>query len=71
MPVSLQHAKARDSVPTLIVGRTADADVLLRAIESGAVTKIRPAGMCHHPLPIEVRQSAASLSSAIPTMSYA
>jgi O-antigen biosynthesis protein WbqV len=40
-----QHAKAGDSVPTLIVGRMADADVLLRAIESGAVMKLRPAGI--------------------------
>ena len=31
---TLQHAKAGDSVPALIVGRTADADVLLRAIEN-------------------------------------
>jgi FlaA1/EpsC-like NDP-sugar epimerase len=42
---TLQHAKAGDSTPVLIVGRTADADVLLRAIESGAVTKIRPVGI--------------------------
>ena len=42
---TLQHAKAGGSTPTLVVGRTADADVLLRAIESGAVTKIRPVGI--------------------------
>jgi len=42
---TLQHAKAVDSTPILVVGRTADADVLLRAIESGAVTKIRPVGI--------------------------
>src|SRR5262249_17925582 len=42
---TLQHAKAVDSTPTLVVGGTADADVLLRAIESGAVTKIRPVGI--------------------------
>jgi FlaA1/EpsC-like NDP-sugar epimerase len=42
---TLQHAKAGDSTPTLVVGRSADADVLLRAIESGAVTKIRPVGI--------------------------
>jgi FlaA1/EpsC-like NDP-sugar epimerase len=42
---ALQHAKAGDSTPILVVGRTADADVLLRAIESGAVTKIRPVGI--------------------------
>jgi FlaA1/EpsC-like NDP-sugar epimerase len=42
---TLQHAKAGDSTPTLVVGRSADADMLLRAIESGAVTKIRPVGI--------------------------
>jgi FlaA1/EpsC-like NDP-sugar epimerase len=42
---TLQHAKAGGSTPTLVVGRTADADVLLRAIESGAVTKVRPVGI--------------------------
>src|SRR4029453_14268569 len=42
---TLQHAKGGDSPPTPVVGRTADADVLLRAIESGAVTKIRPVGI--------------------------
>jgi FlaA1/EpsC-like NDP-sugar epimerase len=42
---TLQHAKEGGSTPTLIVGRTADADVLLRAIESGAVTKISPVGI--------------------------
>jgi FlaA1/EpsC-like NDP-sugar epimerase len=42
---TLRHARAGDSTPILLVGRTADADVLLRAIESGAVTKIRPVGI--------------------------
>src|SRR5262249_60065729 len=37
--------KAGDSTPTLVVGRTADADVLLRAIESGAAMKIRIVGI--------------------------
>src|SRR5216684_6679326 len=42
---TLHHAKASESAPILVVGRAADADVLLRAIESGAVTKIRPVGI--------------------------
>src|SRR5262245_35481802 len=42
---TLQHAKEGGSTPTVVVGRTADADVLLRAIESGAVTKISPVGI--------------------------
>ena len=35
-----QHVKGPDAMPTLIVGRAADAEVLLRAIESGAVFSI-------------------------------
>jgi O-antigen biosynthesis protein WbqV len=40
-----QHAREGDFALTLIVGLTADADVLLRGIENGAVTKIRPVGV--------------------------
>ncbi len=40
-----QHVKESDAVPTLVVGYAADADVLLRAIESGAVKKVRPVGI--------------------------
>ena len=39
------HARAPGSNPALVLGRAADAEVLLRAIESGAVTKIWPAGI--------------------------
>jgi O-antigen biosynthesis protein WbqV len=39
------QARATKSNPTLILGRAADADVLLRAIESGAVRKIWPVGI--------------------------
>ncbi len=39
------HARGPEAVPTLIAGRAADAEVLLRAIESGAVTKLRPVGI--------------------------
>ena len=42
---TLQRVKVADATPTLIVGRTADAEVLLRAIESGAVKKIWPVGI--------------------------
>ena len=42
---TLQHARVGDAAPTLVLGRAADAEVLLRAIESGAVTKIRPVGI--------------------------
>ncbi len=40
-----QHARNSDSAPTLILGRAADAEVLLRAIESGAVKKTWPVGV--------------------------
>jgi O-antigen biosynthesis protein WbqV len=38
-------ASASDSAPTLVIGRAADAEVLLRAIESGAVKKTWPVGV--------------------------
>jgi FlaA1/EpsC-like NDP-sugar epimerase len=40
-----QHVKGPDATPTLIVGRAADAEVLLRAIESGAVKNVMPVGI--------------------------
>jgi FlaA1/EpsC-like NDP-sugar epimerase len=39
------HARTEDASPTLLVGRTADAEVLLRGIESGAVRRIWPVGI--------------------------
>src|ERR1700751_1473065 len=39
------HAKTEDASPTLLVGRTADAEILLRGIESGAVKRIWPIGI--------------------------
>jgi FlaA1/EpsC-like NDP-sugar epimerase len=39
------HAMVAQSIPTLVLGRAADADVLVRAIESGAVKKIWPVGI--------------------------
>ena len=42
---TLQRAKISDATPTLVLGRAADAEVLLRAIESGAVKKIWPVGV--------------------------
>src|SRR5579872_5225369 len=39
------HAKTDDASPTLLVGRTADAEILLRGIESGAVKRIWPIGI--------------------------
>ena len=39
------HARDGQTLPTLVLGRAADAEVLLRAIESGAVTRVRPIGI--------------------------
>jgi O-antigen biosynthesis protein WbqV len=40
-----QQVKSHEAIPTLIVGRAADAEVLLRAIESGAVRNVLPVGI--------------------------
>ncbi len=40
-----QQVKRRDAIPTLLVGRAADVEVLLRAIESGAVKNVLPVGI--------------------------
>ena len=39
------EARSTEANPTLVLGRAADAEVLLRAIESGAVKKIWPVGI--------------------------
>src|SRR5438132_6592260 len=40
------HAKAEDASPTLLVGRAADGEILLRGIESGGGKRIWPVGLC-------------------------
>ena len=40
-----QSVRGEHSLPTLVLGRAADAEVLLRAIESGAVSRVRPVGI--------------------------
>jgi O-antigen biosynthesis protein WbqV len=40
-----QSVRGAHSLPTLVLGRAADAEVLLRAIESGAVSRVRPVGI--------------------------
>ena len=42
---TLQRAKIADATATLVLGRAADAEILLRSIESGAVKKIWPVGV--------------------------
>src|SRR6201985_1928239 len=39
------HARSEDTAPALLVGRAADAEILLRGIESGAVKHIWPVGL--------------------------
>lgn len=40
-----RHARTGDAAPTLLIGRAADAEVLLRGIESGAIKRIWPVGV--------------------------
>ena len=40
-----RHARIDDASPTLVIGRAADAEILLRGIESGAVQRIWPVGV--------------------------
>ena len=42
---AIHHARTEDASPTLLVGRTADVEVLLRGIESGAVKRLWPVGL--------------------------
>ena len=62
---TMPKARQRDSDPG--GGRAADAEVLLRAIESGAVKKIRPVGdsvaFAGRPRPGDARRSGAGLST--------
>jgi O-antigen biosynthesis protein WbqV len=39
------QARAQDAQPVLLVGRASDADVVLRAVESGAIRRIWPVGI--------------------------
>ena len=40
-----RHARADNASPTLLIGRAADAEILLRGIESGAVKRLWPIGV--------------------------
>lgn len=42
---ALRHARTEDSSPTLLVGRAADVEILLRGIESGAIKRLWPVGL--------------------------
>ena len=58
---TLHHTKEGTASPTLVLGRTADAEVLLRSVESGAVTKIRPMGILS-PSPADRGQAIRGVS---------
>jgi O-antigen biosynthesis protein WbqV len=55
-----QHAIADSAGPSLVLGRAADAEVLLRAVESGAVRKVWPVGVLS-PSPADHGQSIRGL----------
>ena len=42
---ALRHARTEDASPTLLVGRAADVEILLRGIESGAIKRLWPVGV--------------------------
>ncbi|MBI3704368.1 MAG: polysaccharide biosynthesis protein [Rhizobiales bacterium] len=53
---TIQRVKIADAAPTLLLGRAADAEVLLRSIESGAVKHVWPVGVLS-PSPADRGQS--------------
>ena len=53
---AIQRVRVADAAPTLVIGRAADAEVLLRGIESGAVHRIWPIGVLS-PSPADRGQS--------------
>ncbi|MBX9775419.1 MAG: polysaccharide biosynthesis protein [Xanthobacteraceae bacterium] len=54
-------ARVADASPVLVLGRAADAEVLIRAIESGAVKRIWPIGILS-PSPTDQNQSIRGIS---------
>jgi len=58
---TLQRVRVADAAPVLVLGRAADAEVLLRSIESGAVKKIWPAGILS-PSPTDRGQAIRGIS---------
>jgi FlaA1/EpsC-like NDP-sugar epimerase len=58
---TLRHAKVDNAAPVLVLGRAADTEVLLRAIESGAVKKVRPVGILS-PSPADRGQTIRGLA---------
>ena len=56
----LRHARTEGASPTLLIGRAADAEVLLRGIENGAVKRLWPVGVLS-PSPADRGQSIRNI----------
>jgi FlaA1/EpsC-like NDP-sugar epimerase len=54
------HARTQDASPTLLIGRAADAEVVLRGIENGAVKRLWPVGVLS-PSPSDQGQSIRNI----------
>ena len=54
------HARTEGASPTLLIGRAADAEILLRGIESGAVKQLWPVGVLS-PSPADRGQSIRNI----------
>ncbi|MCP1998919.1 nucleoside-diphosphate sugar epimerase/dehydratase [Nitrobacter winogradskyi] len=58
---TLVHVKADDATPAIVVGRAADAEILFRSVESGAVKQLRPVGLLS-PSPADIGQTIRGVS---------
>ena len=58
---TLVHVKADDAAPAIVVGRAADAEILFRSVESGAVKQLRPVGLLS-PSPADIGQTIRGVS---------
>jgi FlaA1/EpsC-like NDP-sugar epimerase len=58
---TLFHVEADDATPAIVVGRAADAEILLRSVESGAVKQLRPVGLLS-PSPADIGQTIRGVS---------
>jgi len=58
-----RHARTDGASPALLIGRAADAEVLLRGIENGAVKQFWPVGVLSPSMAIAASRSATSTTS--------
>jgi O-antigen biosynthesis protein WbqV len=58
---TLVHAKVGDATPAIVIGRAADAEILFRSVESGAVKQVRPVGLLS-PSPADFGQTIRGVS---------